>query len=78
MTTHGESTPEAVIAAPLRKPYVTPYSEEAKVPLPLVFDGPRLTYTDATPQDRMFGVLWARCGLAPGRQILWHMIHTLR
>lgn len=75
------SAPETVVASPLRKPYVTPYSAEV-LGLPLVFERvagvPLLTYLDATPQDRMFGALWARCGIGRGGKILWPMIHTLR
>lgn len=67
--------------AGLRKPYVTPYAEQT-IPLPLRFEwaaeagGLRLTYADVVSQDWVFGVLWARQGLAPGTKILWHMIHT--
>ncbi|WP_433382845.1 hypothetical protein [Streptosporangium sp. CA-115845] len=75
------SNPGAVAAASPSKPYLTPYSAEV-IDLPLVFERvagvPWLTYTDALPQDRMFGVLWARCGIGRGGKILWPMVHTLR
>ncbi|WP_449066740.1 hypothetical protein [Planomonospora algeriensis] len=64
----------------LRKPYVTPYAEENR-DLPLTFEwaaeagGLRLAYHDPVEQDRMFGVLWVRCGIAPGRRVLWRRIH---
>lgn len=65
----------------LRKPYITPYEEES-VDLPLTFEWvagtPQLTYRDEVPQDRMFGVLWARCGVARAGTILWSKAHTLR
>lgn len=75
------SNPGAVAAESPSKPYLTPYSVEV-IDLPLIFERvagvPWLTYRDVVPQDHMFGVLWARCGIGKGGKILWHMIHTLR
>ncbi|MBB2914838.1 hypothetical protein FHS43_006150 [Streptosporangium becharense] len=77
----GEIHLGAVVTASPRKPYVTPYAEEV-ASLPLIFERqggvPRLAYTDATVQDWMFGMLWARCGIGRGTKVLWPMIHTLR
>ncbi|WP_371784984.1 hypothetical protein [Streptosporangium subroseum] len=69
------------MATQLHKPYVTPYAEET-LDLPLAFERAagslQLTYRDALPQERMFGALWARCGIAREGKIQWHQVHTLR
>lgn len=71
----------AAVATQLHKPYVTPYAEET-LDLPLAFERAagslQLTYRDALPQERMFGALWARCGIAREGKIQWHQVHTLR
>ena len=68
----------------LRVPYITAYEDEI-VPCDLAFvpdreatDGLRLSYTDAVPQDRMLGVLWARQGLGRLGKPQWKLVNTIR
>ncbi|MER7362183.1 hypothetical protein [Nonomuraea wenchangensis] len=41
-------------------------------------DGVRLSYTDATAHDWMFGVLWHRQGLSRAGRPLWKLVNTAR
>ena len=68
----------------LRVPYITAYSDEL-TPHPLAFvthpeatDGVRLSYADASPQDRQLGVLWARQALHRRGRPEWKVVNTIR
>ncbi|SET31083.1 hypothetical protein SAMN05421811_102707 [Nonomuraea wenchangensis] len=67
-----------------RVPYVTAFEGEA-VSYQVAFvadaeatDGVRLSYTDATAHDWMFGVLWHRQGLSRAGRPLWKLVNTAR
>lgn len=70
-------------ATALLVPYITAWSGE-RLPYRLAFEthpeaaGPRLTYTDPTWYDRLYGVLWARQGLSRTGRPEWKLVNTLR
>ncbi|MEV0623991.1 hypothetical protein AB0I81_62500 [Nonomuraea sp. NPDC050404] len=65
-------------------PYVTAYDGESVsyqltvYPHTEATDGMRLSYTDATAHDWMFGVLWHRHGLSRSGRPLWKLVNTSR
>ncbi len=66
-----------------RVPYITAWSGEfMEHPLGFAWAdeaaGLRLAYSDPQPQDWMFGVLWARQGLAACGRPEWKLVNTFR
>jgi hypothetical protein len=65
-------------------PYVTAYEGESVAYWLAISahaeatDGMRLSYTDATVHDWMFGVLWHRQGLSRAGRPLWKLVNTSR